>query len=85
MFKNEVIEEKTWEEFKTSKMLWFVNRLLHVFGWAIVIQTLDNSSTIGFPARVKFRGFDEAVDEEGYLGITKYMKENSDDLLKEIQ
>lgn len=27
------VEERTWEEFIDSKLLWWVNRSLHLFGW----------------------------------------------------
>lgn len=29
--------EKTWEDFRESGLLWFINTILHVFGWAIVV------------------------------------------------
>jgi hypothetical protein len=33
-----MIEEISWKEFRDSGMLWFVNRLLHVFGLSIVFS-----------------------------------------------
>ena len=36
-----------------------------------------------YPARVKFRGFGEKQIEEGYKMISKYMKDNADELEKE--
>ena len=36
-----------------------------------------------FPARVKFRGFNEESNTNGYIKISKYMKENADELLEE--
>ncbi|MCK9154608.1 MAG: hypothetical protein M0P12_00690 [Paludibacteraceae bacterium] len=78
-----MVEEKSWEEFKNSKMLWFVNRLIHIFGWAIVIEASESGDSRAFPARVKFRGFSEKVEDEGFIGISQFMKDNAEELLKE--
>jgi hypothetical protein len=83
-----ILKRKTWEEFRDSKLLWFINTILHVFGWAIVINTnKDDNSAITdiYPARVKFRGFSEAINKDGYIGLSKYMKENCEELLKEAK
>jgi hypothetical protein len=36
-----------------------------------------------YPARCKFRGFAGDVVEQGYKNVSKYMNENSEQLLKE--
>lgn len=78
-----MIERKTWEEFRNSKLLWFINTILHTFGWAIVID-VDNGKIVDvYPARVKFRGFSEEINTDGYIGLSKYMKDNCEELLKE--
>ena len=78
-------ERKTWEEFRDSKLLWFVNTILHTFGWAITIE-VDNDKVVDvYPARVKFRGFSEKINTEGYIGLSEYMKENCEKLLKEAK
>lgn len=78
-----MIERKTWEEFRNSKLLWFMNTILHTFGWAIVID-VDNGKIVDvYPARVKFRGFSEEINTDGYIGLSKYMKDNCEELLKE--
>lgn len=78
-----MIERKTWEEFRDSKLLWFVNTILHTFGWAITVD-IDNDKIVDvYPARVKFRGFSEKINTEGYIGLSEYMKENCEELLKE--
>jgi hypothetical protein len=72
------MERNSWEEFKACGMLWFVNRLLHVFGWAIVFEYDDNDNvTDVFPARVDFRGFDEETETAGFRKISAYMKETA--------
>lgn len=80
-----MINKKTWEEFMDSKLLWFINTILHAFGWAIVVEMNKNVVTDVYPARVKFRGFPEAINMEGYIGLSEYMKENCEELLKEAR
>ena len=80
-----MIERKTWEEFRDSKLLWFVNTILHTFGWAITMDIDDNKIVDVYPARVKFRGFSEKINTEGYIGLSEYMKENCEELLKEAR
>ena len=78
--------KKTWEEFRETGLLWFINTTLHMFGWAIVFDYDDNKKLQGvYPARCKFRGFDNKSNDEGYTKVTKYMKNNADELLKECE
>ncbi len=81
-----MIRRKTWEEFQECKLLWWVNRLLHTFGWSIVIQMeQDGSISDVFPARVKFRGFSEKDEEEGFIGLSQYLKTAVDELAEETK
>ena len=77
------MDKKTWEEFRSSGLLWFINSILHMFGWAIVIEK-DNDKITAYPARVSFRGFPEESNTNGYRKVTQYLKDNIDDLLKEV-
>ena len=80
------MEEKTWKEFRESGLLWFVNTILHLFGWAIVVYTNDNGDIENVsPARVSWRGVSGELNEKGYKSITKYLSENIEDLLKEVE
>ena len=82
--KKQMVFKKSWDEFRKSGLLFFINQILHVFGWAIVVEVDENSKVINsYPARVRFRGFDEKSQEEGYIKISEYMKNNADKLLKE--
>ena len=81
-----MIDKKAWNEFRTSGMLWFVNTILHAFGWAIVLDIDDNGEVVGCsPARVKFRGFSEEVNTKGYIALSEYLKQNIDDIEKEAK
>jgi hypothetical protein len=79
-----MLKEKSWEEFKESGMLWWINTTLHTFGWAIVYETDETSNIIrAYPARCKFRGFSKNTNTEGYQKISKYMLDNAEELFKE--
>ena len=81
-----MIDKKSWSEFRTSGMLWFVNTILHAFGWAIVLDIDDNGEVAGCsPARVKFRGFREEVNTKGYIALSEYLKKNIDDIAEEAK
>lgn len=87
-----MITRKSWEEFRKTGMLWWINTILHTFGWAICVEVDDSSKdpehqkiTEAYPARVKFRGFGEKNNTEGYIKVSQYMKENVNDLLEEAE
>jgi len=85
MSEKQMVEQRTWQEFREAKLLWWINRILHTFGWAIVLeQEEDGSISAAYPARVKFRGFDESAEEEGFIGLSQYMAGVSGDLLVEV-
>lgn len=81
-----MIERKTWEEFREQGFLWWINMILHTLGWSICIN-MDSDGNVSdvYPARVKFRGFAEDTNTNGYIKISEYIKENADDLLKEAK
>ena len=50
----EMVEKKTWEEFRDTGFLWWINMILHTFGWSIYIEVDDDGEIINvYPARVK--------------------------------
>lgn len=84
MNNRKTIERITWEQFRDNGFLWFVNRILHAFGLAIVCKMEDGKVIEVYPARVKFRGFSERSEEVGFLRVTKYMRDNLDGLIEDI-
>jgi hypothetical protein len=76
---------KTWEEFQASGLFWLINSTLHLFGWSIFYESDIETGKITnvYPARVKFRGFTEEDTEMGFKRVTKFLKENIDELQKE--
>lgn len=77
-----MIERKTLNEFRKTGLLLFVNQFLHIFGWAIVVDTDTDEM---YPARVKFRGFDEKNTADAYIKLSEYMKDNSEVLSEEAK
>lgn len=80
-----MIERKTWEEFRNCKMLWWINMILHTFGWAITVDMEDGRVVNAYPARVKYRGFDEQNNSDGYIGVSEFMKDNAEELFNEAK
>ena len=76
-----MVDKRTWDEFRETGLFWFVNTILHTFGWAICVDIGDDGiATSAFPARVKFRGFEGDINDAGYRKVAKYMKENADSI-----
>ena len=79
-----MVNKKNWKEFREAGLLWWVNMILHTFGWALVVEVDEEGEiTEAYPARVKFRGFDEKSNTKGYTRVSEYMKENAGALLEE--
>ncbi|SFR15282.1 hypothetical protein [Desulfoscipio geothermicus] len=79
-----MVERKSWEEFRTLGFLWWINMILHTFGWAITFD-FDDSGKLKevYPARVKYRGFSEKINSEGYIKVSEFMKANAEQLHQE--
>lgn len=79
--------KKEWTEFRNAGLLWFVNTILHMFGWAICLEFDEENKQVidAYPARVKFRGFTEELNTNGYIAVSQWMKDNAIDLLKEAK
>lgn len=79
------MKKKTWKEFQESKLLWWVNRTLHIFGWAIVVvEEQDGSISDCYPARVSFRGFAMDTEESGFAGLTRYLATEAEALVADV-
>lgn len=79
-----MIREKTWNEFQSSGLFWWVNRMIHIFGWVLVYErTIDGEVIRVFPARSSFRGFKEETEEEGFKMLTNHLSETIIELKEE--
>lgn len=68
-----MINKISWKKFRDSGMLWWINMILHTFGLAIVLDIEDEEVKDVYPARVKYRGFGEKNNTEGYIKVSEYM------------
>lgn len=80
-----MVHKKTWDEFRKTGLLWWINRTLHMFGWAICVELDDKTKKAkgSYPARCKFRGFVGASEKKGFIKVSKYLKKNIDKLYNE--
>lgn len=85
MSEKEMIKRKTWKEFRDIGMLWWVNRILHLFGWAICFDFDGSELKEVYPARCHFRGFDSDSETEGFKKVSEYLDSNIEDLLKDCE
>lgn len=79
-----MVTKKSWKEFRETGLLLFINQILHVFGWAIVFEVENDEIKNIYPARVKFRGFEADDVSAAYKRITKFLHDNSDELIKDV-
>lgn len=60
----------SWAAFADSGMLWWVNRVLHPFGWVLVFEWVGPEASGEpakvYPARTTCRGFTPEVDDAGF-------------------
>ena len=68
-----MLDRKSWDEFQASGLLWFVNSILHTFGWAIVVVMVDGEEKV-WPARTTLRGFDPLTEDGARLALSRWMK-----------
>lgn len=79
-----MVSKKLWKEFRDSGLLWWINMILHTFGWSIVVDVEEDGTIINaYPARVKYRGFDSKYNSIGYMQVSEYLNKESESLLKE--
>lgn len=78
-----MLEKKTWEEFRNTGLLFFVNSFLHIFGWAICLDFEDDKLIGVYPSRCKYRGFDNEIVSSSYIKLSEWMKDNADVLYRE--
>lgn len=50
-----------WEQFQDAGLLWWVNRILHLFGWSIIFKQDGGELIEVYPVRTSYRGFGEMV------------------------
>lgn len=78
-----MLERRPWNEFRDAGLLWWINRQLHLFGWALVVEVdEDGKTTECYPARCDFRGFDEGAETRGFQRLTAHIRDSVGALFK---
>ncbi len=79
------LEKKSWKEFQSTGLVFYINQVLHVFGWCICFEIIKETGRIidCYPARTTYRGFDEGSVMTGYQEVNEYMKNNANELYEE--
>jgi hypothetical protein len=68
-------------------LVWFINRTLHLFGWALILEMEIDTDTVirVYPARTTVRGFSYKSEQNGFIKLTSYLEKEATDLLKEAK
>jgi hypothetical protein len=78
-----MVIKKSWKEFQETGLFLIINQILHIFGWALVYEIEDGEIKNVYPARVKYRGFDNKNVQEAHKKVAGYLKENIEELEEE--
>lgn len=79
-----MVERKKWSDFRDTGLVLVSNQILHIFGWAIVFEVNSEDEVVDvYPARVKFRGFENKIVQQAYKKVSKFMVDNAEELNKE--
>jgi hypothetical protein len=72
------ITRTTWREFKKTKLLWLINSILQIFGWAILLQYDSDTNEICdvYPARIKHRKDSEESNIAEHENLMWYLQNN---------
>lgn len=83
----DVVTRKTWDDFRASGLLFYINTILHFMGWAIVVEidTETKLVTNCYPARVKYRGWDEKSQDEEHAKVAQYLADTAPNFPEEIK
>lgn len=80
------IERISWQKLRDTGLLVFVNSFLHIFGMAICVEVGDDGKiSDAYPARCRFRGFDEDTNTKAYEKLTRHIVVNHRDLLEDME
>ena len=85
MKQKQSLTKKTWEEFYDSGLLWFINTILHMFGWTLVTDWEGDKLIGAYPARTTFRGFSETTNDKGYIKVSEFMEKYAHELASEAR
>lgn len=70
------MKKQSWEDFRLAGLLWYVNRILHVFGWTIVLEVNDDDTIAdAWPSRTRWKGFSPELDAVNFDRMRQTMRD----------
>lgn len=81
------VDKRSWDDFRNSGLLFYINTILHFMGWAIVVEVDSETKLVTncYPARVKYRGWDEQSQTEEHAKVADYLANNAPNFPAEIK
>lgn len=68
------IEKRSWEEFHQTRLLWWINRTLRLFGWSIVLVVQDEKVVDVYPAKTNATSFPEDFEKTAFKELQEYIR-----------
>jgi hypothetical protein len=84
MDKKHPYEREDLRTFIDTGLLWFVNRLLHMFGYALCYDE-DEAGNLSelYVSRTIFRGFEPDAENEGYAQVAQFLRDKAAELYEQ--
>lgn len=79
------LERRSWSELQACGLVWWINRMLDLFGWAIVLEQTDGRVVDVYPARTRFRGFSQEIEDRGYERLSRYLQDVRGQLVEDCE
>jgi hypothetical protein len=78
-------EQEALRAFIDTGLLWFINRTLHVFGYALCYKEDEETGVLSslYVSRVTYRGFEMEAEDDGYERVARYLRDQSTALYDE--
>jgi len=70
-------EKATWEEFQKSRLLWWVNRSLRLFGWSIALEVQNNVIVGAYPVKTDATAYPEEFEKQAFQELKEYIKNDN--------
>lgn len=75
-----ILEPRTWEEFRDSGFFFFTNYILQFFGWSLIMEKEDGKITKCYPARTHHRGFSDDAIQSNNVKMIRFIDQNAPEL-----
>jgi len=69
-----IYQKRTWDEFQKSRLLWWVNRSLRLFGWSIALETKNGIIVDAYPVKTNATAYPEDFEIKAFEELQEYIK-----------